>query len=391
MRTSQSRHHCLHDFVTAAVLIPGSINWVRDWVWTFFSYDLLSTRLKPTQDANFDSTSQWAGQQLYSTLAMFFALVCMDIFYRIKKPKNQQGEIQSFPWADGWIYLAGAAVAIYGWDRMQVVGIKVGQDNLKLSPTQAAYFAALFTGLEGCMQYVTIVGLRTFTMSKYYSAYKENRQLFLKQFFAGLFCSLTFVLSPGACWQTVFTTGVLKNWGAIATSFAVATGVAFFNYTSVKASILFLSYLHRACINRVDIPDAISVRSEIDSDSDDEAATLIHVVDELNATQAPLPDIHLTTEKLNLRDDVIDVHSEDGSSKSTSNDQQNKKALPVDYMPASADNPTEQSPLTRAGSSALHLGKKLSGSAVGFSKNISGKWSNLREKISAGELKNLTQ
>lgn len=340
------------EIFSAAVLIPGLLNFVRDWIWTFFSYDLLNDRLHPTKDATFDAKGQWFSQQLYSTLAMFIALLAMVAFYKIKKPQNEDGELKKFPKAHGVIYLISAAVAVYGWDRMQVVGINVGQKQLKLSANDAAYFAALFTGLEGFMQFFVIVALRTLTLDEYYTPFKQDPKKFLKQFLAGMFCSLTFVACPGANWQIFFALGVLKNWGAILTSCAVASTVAFWNYTSVKISSLALNYLYQRAESHVEeIPEVISE----DTFSDDEKANGVvqpGVNGDLSQT---------TTAQRNLS---ILQHS-----------------VVTDHLP-SADNDNENresSPLNRVGSSARNLGSGVFGAGSGFLRTVSSK---LQKKLS---------
>ncbi|MCX7121031.1 MAG: hypothetical protein NTZ67_04565 [Gammaproteobacteria bacterium] len=231
----------LSNILSENTLIPGILNFVRDGAWAFISYDLLNARLHQSNDSGFDAQSQWFSQQLYSTIAMFLSLVAMAAFYKIKKPLDKAGHVKNFPWAHGFIYLIAAATAIYGWDRMQVLGITTGKNKLTLSDNNAGYFAALFTGLEGFMQYFTIVLLRTLTLSGHYTAAKKDPIKFSKQFLAGMGCSLTFVLLPGANWQVVFMLSETNNWGAVPSSVAVASTVAFFNYVSVKMSIAFLS------------------------------------------------------------------------------------------------------------------------------------------------------
>ena len=57
-------------------------------------------------------------------------------------------------------------MAIYTWDRGQQLGIKLGQDKLKMSRKKAAYFASVFTGLfEGVTQF-SFINLGNLTLKR---------------------------------------------------------------------------------------------------------------------------------------------------------------------------------------------------------------------------------
>ena len=245
----------LSDIFSEDVLIPGLLNFVRDFVWTFVSYDLLNARLQQTEDSTFDAKGQWFSQQLYSTIAMFFTLIAMEIFYRIKKPSDANNETKEFPFILATIYLLAASIAIYVWDRAQVLGINVAQNKLKLSENNSSLFASLFTGIEGFSQYFVVALLRIVNEGHFVDM-QEDPRYYLRELMPRVGCSLTFGWLPGWSWQFVYALCSNNNNGAVPTSFAVAFTVAFFNYMSVKLSLLFLN---RSVATENSVDDAISI------------------------------------------------------------------------------------------------------------------------------------
>ena len=347
-----------NSFLSEEVLIPGLLNFARDWSWAFLSYDLLNLRLTQTDDADFDANGQWFSQQCYSTLTMLAALLSMAIFYKLKKPKDKEGGIKSFPWAEGFIYVIAASVSIYGWDRLQVAGINAAK-NKGLSDNNAGYAAAALTGLEGFIQYATIVLFRTLTLSKYYTALTENPQKYGKQLLKGMGCSLTFVTLPGASWQVMFMLGTTNQWGVIPTSFAVALTVAFFNYVSVEMSIAFLKWISTSgtknnAVN--DLSDTQITISTLENNTEDFSAIPVvtdtpeHDAIAINETTDPTVEATDVTPLLKpkgwklIKKHVVekkDIYGRLLASKSEE----------IDYMPSAAKESTEIAP----------LGKMLSG------------------------------
>lgn len=227
------------EFSDPHVHLPALLNLIRDFLWTYLSYNLLNDQLTKTDDTNFDAQGQWLGQQLYSTLAMLGTLIGTWGFYKLRKLKDEEGNAREFLWDHGLIYVMAAAVAIYTWDRAQVLAIQAFK-NKGYTDETAGYLAAFATGTEGCVQFSSIVLLRTLCIKDYRDFFLENPKKFATLFMPRLFCSLTLVAAPGASWQLVYNAGTLYAWGAFLTSMAVALTVAFFNYTSVKLSITLL-------------------------------------------------------------------------------------------------------------------------------------------------------
>jgi hypothetical protein len=228
------------EFSNPHVHLAALLNFSRDAVWTATSYLLLNKALETTEDSGFDSDSQWFGQQLFASLTMFGTLLSIWGFYACKKPKEDDGSDKKFLWDHGMIYWAAAAVAIYCWDKAQIYGIQFFK-NRGYSDESAGYLASLATGTEGCVQFSAITLLRTLFLAEYRDFALENPGMFIKLLLPRLLCSLTLVASPGASWQLVYNAGVIHQWGALLTTLAVASTVAFFNYASVKASIALLT------------------------------------------------------------------------------------------------------------------------------------------------------
>src|SRR3990167_8463710 len=365
----------ISEMFSEAVLIPGLLNFTRDFVWAYFSVECLNLKLRSTDDAGFDQDGQWISQQVYSTLAMFLTLLLMAIFYKIKKPIDEDGMLKKFPWSDGFIYFIAASIATYGWDRMQVIGIKIGQRNLNLSIDSANYFAALLTGTEGFIQYSIIVFLRTFFKAEYYTAMRKDFKKFIKQFFAGMLCSLTLVAPPGANWQIVLTVGMIKKWNAFLTSLAVASTVAFWNYTSVKMSIILLTSIY----NYINKNNVRLILNEPDDNSRPNSAhsafdIAIPIIAQNTTIEAALQstDLNAIPRVESSGSDLSDTEKNAAKKIPT---RRNSLKIAVDYMPTpTEDGKTVETPLTG-------LARKAS-SVVAASK-----WGSLRRAVNSGALK----
>ena len=202
-------------------------NGVRDWIWTYFSYDLLNARLQATADVTFDLTGQWAGQQLYSTLGMVIFAIASKLAYK--------GVGKEFPTADVVASITAASAAIYTWDRGQAIGIHLGA-KLGLSSATSGYFAGIFTGVEGPTQFLVLTLSKLLTKDEEWSQFKQNPKDYLLSKVKELGLSATLGLVPGAVWQIVFNAGLLANLGPVATCFLVAAAVGVCNVIYAKTS-----------------------------------------------------------------------------------------------------------------------------------------------------------
>ncbi len=253
-------------------------NSIRDWIWTYLSYDLLNMRLQVTTDATFDFKGQWAGQQLYATLGMVIFAIASKLAYSAYNKVNKQSSAPSntgpeqpllpqtepseirFPTADIAAIIAGAASAVYTWDRGQEWGIQIGA-QLGLSPEIAGYFASIFTGgLEGPTQFLAISLVKLLTKDEEWSLFKNNPKNYLQGKLKEFGLSATLGTIPGAVWQIVFNAGVLANLGPIATSFLVAAAVAACNVIYAKTSKAILE--SKYCINLCGQPTAVNGNDE---------------------------------------------------------------------------------------------------------------------------------
>lgn len=203
-------------------------NAIRDFIWTYFSYKDLDTRLHSTTNTSFDPNGQWAAQELYSSLGMVVFSIAAKLAYWFAG--------KSFPNANVGAINTAAVVGIYAYDKFALIGTKLGIEALQLSPTMANYFASLFTGFESPVQTTIITFYKLFTKDKEWTLFREDPETYFKTKAKELGLSTTLGLIPGVVWQVIFNAGVVSALGPVATAFLVAATVAVCNLIYAKTS-----------------------------------------------------------------------------------------------------------------------------------------------------------
>jgi hypothetical protein len=191
------------------------LNFLRDFVWEYFSKENLSLLGQVTDDEQ----AQWLAQFCWATFIMMRAAISHKSVHRSTAKEK-------------YIPLVAAAAAIYPWNYGQHLGTLVGQQFFKISPNQAAYFSSLFTGVfEGATQYVvTKVGHVLVDAN-------ERNDLTVKSLFKEFGLSITIGAVPGSIWQVMSM--ACRNTNSFLASGIVASSVAIVNSLSENAFRFF--------------------------------------------------------------------------------------------------------------------------------------------------------
>ncbi len=203
------------------LVIQVLLNTVRDFTWTFLSYESLNLYLHQTDNAHYDTSGQWLGQQLWATGAMLMMGLGIAVLSCCRS--------RNLPAKDIAIYTAAAATAIYTWDRGQQIGINCGKRQLSLSSQGAAYFSAIFTGIfEGPTQYALIALSKVISDSEERKKYMDVKKACIK-LFKDISYSASVGAVPGAVWQIMYAACLQAGIGPVATGIVVMLCVAFAN------------------------------------------------------------------------------------------------------------------------------------------------------------------
>jgi hypothetical protein len=216
------------------------LNIFRDFVWTWWSCQFRDYQAGVTDDADYDPRGQWMGQQIWGTLAIATGFIGLAMIYKIKH--------RPMPYKEAIIYGAGAATAIYTWDRGQTVCTAYGQNSLNLTLNDAGYFSSICTGgFEGPTQYIVITLGNMLIDHETKRKYLSNPLRFLGE----LSLSASIGAIPGGMWQIVYNASIISNVGTFDTSLAVAAAVATCNVVTTKINDRIISYFEDYIISRV--------------------------------------------------------------------------------------------------------------------------------------------
>lgn len=201
------------------------LNFVRDLVWVFWSYQNLGARAFTTDDANFGVEGQWFGQQVAGTGAMAVGLLPLLAWYL-----GKAGRRNLFPAWLTFVFFCAAAVSIYTWDQGQQLGVNQGRENTSRTPLQIALYASIYTGVfEGLTQ-----GLILLLGRLCHTEYRKNYHKHPIRLGVELSASITIGALPGMIWQIVYALCVNANAGPVPTSILLAITVSSFNYLNSK-------------------------------------------------------------------------------------------------------------------------------------------------------------
>lgn len=197
-----------------------------DAIWSALSYLNVGMNLEKTNDTDFDSQSQWAGQQLYSTIAMGLLGIALACWYGSKKAYAKSTDVIATT-------VAGS-LSLYTWDRAQSFGIAYFK-HIGYSDDHAGYLSSLFTGLaEAITQFLFLKIVKLLTHDKEYLFLKNKFKVYSAHLGCETALNLSIGLIPGAVWQLVYNAAVIYFFGAMGTGLSVAISVALSNIFTMK-------------------------------------------------------------------------------------------------------------------------------------------------------------